>query len=113
MSQSGPSKKDFADLINQVLGRNVMNEQVMDRLLQNARKNYQQQGMNGIFEMVRQMTQAPIDNKEMKAMMDTILGSSSPGDALDRLGGQNWLSEGKARQLKRHLETPTKRKKGG
>lgn len=112
MSQSGPSKKDFADLINQVLGRNVMNEQVMDCLLQEARASYQKQGMDGIFELVRRITQAPVDNKEMKAMMDTILSSSSPGQALDRLSGQNWLSEGKARQLKRHLETPAKRKKG-
>ncbi|MDR6225251.1 hypothetical protein [Desmospora profundinema] len=110
MAESGPSKKEFADLINQVLGRNVMNEQVMDRLLQNARESYQRQGIDGIFDLVRQVTQAPFSNKEMKTMMDTILDSSSPGQALDRLGGQEWIPEGKARELKRHLE-PDKKKK--
>lgn len=104
MSQSGPSKKEFADLINHVLGRNVMNEKVMDRLLQEAKENYQRRGMDGIFDLVRQMTQAPFSNQEMKTMMDTILHSSSPGQALERLGGQDWIPEDKARRLQRHLE---------
>ncbi|SEM72219.1 hypothetical protein [Lihuaxuella thermophila] len=61
-----PSKKDFADLINQITGEPTMTEQKLDRILHGAKKSYQTNGMDGFFEYMRKIVQAPVSNEWMK-----------------------------------------------
>ncbi|QKG85122.1 hypothetical protein GXN76_12025 [Kroppenstedtia pulmonis] len=109
MPESHPSKKDFADLLNQLTGRHVHNEKSMDRLLHQAKKSYHHRGPEGLFDYVRQLTQVPLSNNDMKQMMDSIKGAGSPDQAFERLVDQKWLSDKQASALEHALELETKK----
>lgn len=89
-----PSKKDFADLINQFTGDSTMTEEKIDQFLKGAKKSYTHKGMNGFFDYIRKVTQAPISNE----MMETILNQMRTP-----MGTQQLLND-----YKIPLEIPTK-----
>lgn len=103
MTDSIPSKKDFADLINQVIGENVMNERKMDQLLQQAKENYRSHGVEGLFDYMRKVTGAPLSSDQMKQLMDSMISSRGPEEALDRLVNQQWLNEQQSKLLKQGI----------
>jgi hypothetical protein len=101
MKDRTPSKKNFADIINQLVGENVMTERKLDLLLEQAKKSYEQQGVNGLFDYMREVTQAPVDNQQMKQLMDTMIQSGGPNRAFDRLSQQQWLSPEMIKELEK------------
>ncbi|GGE19046.1 hypothetical protein GCM10011571_21200 [Marinithermofilum abyssi] len=103
MKDHTPSKKDFANMINQLVGEKVMTERKLDLLLEQAKKSYEQQGVNGLFDYMREVTQAPVDNQQMKLLMDTMIQSGEPSRAFDRLSQQQWLSPKMIKELEKGL----------
>ncbi|SDW67862.1 hypothetical protein SAMN05444487_105112 [Marininema mesophilum] len=85
MSDSELTKKHFADWINQTVGSNVANEKIMEQLLLDAKESYSRQGLDGFFEYIRQLTQAPLSNTQLKQMMDTVVGAGSATEAFRQL----------------------------
>ncbi|MBA4492935.1 hypothetical protein ACFO25_08400 [Paenactinomyces guangxiensis] len=67
-----PSKKDFADLINQVTGESSMTEAKLDQILKGAQKSYRNHGMNGFYEYMRKLLQVPVSNEWMKKLMEQM-----------------------------------------
>ncbi|TCS94941.1 hypothetical protein [Hazenella coriacea] len=67
-----PSKKDFADLINRFTGENTMTEEKIDQFLTGAKKSYKNKGMNGFFDYIRKVTQAPISNEMMESILNQM-----------------------------------------
>ncbi|MFC4076898.1 hypothetical protein [Salinithrix halophila] len=103
MSDSKLTKGQFADWINQTVGRNVVNEKLMDQLLQDAKESYNRQGLDGFFEYIRQLTQAPVSNEELKKLMDTVIDAGDPSRAVSRLADQGRIPKKRARQLEESM----------
>ncbi|SFS66964.1 hypothetical protein [Marininema halotolerans] len=93
MSGSELTKKHFADWINQTVGSNVANEKIMDQLLHDAKASYARQGLDGFFEYLRQLTQAPLSNTQLKQMMDTVMGAGNAPEAFRQLSGHTDMPE--------------------
>jgi hypothetical protein len=64
--QDKPSKKDFAQLINQITGEETMTERKLDQILQGANKSLQDRGTEGFFDYLRQVVQVPVPDEWMK-----------------------------------------------
>ncbi|SMO62291.1 hypothetical protein [Melghirimyces algeriensis] len=109
MASSGPTKKDFADLINQMMGQNVVNSQLLDQVLKEAKKGYHQQGLEGFFEYIRNLTNIPLSNTELKQLMDIVIGAGTPDQALNHLVNQKWISKDKAETIERKIGSQGKR----
>lgn len=69
MALTRPSKKEFAQLINEVTGTQQMTEQKLDRILVQAKQAYQQAGTAGFFSYMREVIQAPISNDTMQQLI--------------------------------------------
>lgn len=104
-----PSKKDFAQLINSVLGENVMTEQKLDRILREAKKANKERGAEGVFDYLRKITNAPVTNDEIKNIADMVKNSGGPQQALDQLKRQKIINDQQARKIDQTLNT---RKRG-
>lgn len=104
-----PSKKDFANLINSVMGQNVMNEQKLDRILQDAKKANATRGPEGLFDYLRELTNAPVNNDQIRDIADMVKKSGSPDKALKTLKSQKLINDHQAKQIDRTLHK-TKRK---
>ncbi|OYD08895.1 hypothetical protein [Paludifilum halophilum] len=109
MADSIPSKKDFADCINQLVGQNVMNEKKMDRLLLEAKQSYRNRGLDGFFEYVRNMTQTSLSDGQMRQLMESIKDSTGPEQALSRMVNQVKLSEKQAQAIENAVEERTRK----
>jgi hypothetical protein len=67
-----PYKQQFADLINQVTGKQQMTEQKLDRILREAKRAHARQGMPGFFAYMRKLIQAPVSNEYMMNMLQQL-----------------------------------------
>lgn len=77
MDNQKPTKQDFVNLINQIAGDQIVDVQKLDKILQGAQQSYQETGMNGLFDYMRKVVQAPVSNDQMRNMlvqMSTIEG---------------------------------------
>ncbi|MFD1396608.1 hypothetical protein ACFQ49_12685 [Kroppenstedtia eburnea] len=113
MTGTGPSKKDFAGLINSLVGYHVVNDKILDGILEDAKKSYHRQGLDGFFEYIRRLTGVPLGNKEMKELMDTVIGAGRPEQALTGLVDREWISEEQARRIGEGLGTVPEKKARG
>lgn len=108
-----PSKKDFANLINSVLGQDVMTEQKLDRILQEAKKAHDTKGSDGLFDYLRRLTNAPVDNDQIRGIADVVKHSGGPERALESLKKQKLINERQAKQINSTLHKKrTKRRRG-
>lgn len=105
-----PSKKDFANLINSVLGQDVMTEQKLDHILQEAKKTNATKGPEGLFDYLRELTNAPVNNDQIRGIADMVKKSGGPEQALKALKDQNLVNEQQAKQID-HTIRPRKRKR--
>ncbi|PTX58278.1 hypothetical protein C8P63_11725 [Melghirimyces profundicolus] len=111
MTATGPSKKDFADLVNQMVGQNVVNDKMMDDILKNAKNSYNRNGLDGFFEYIRRLTGAPLSNQELKQLMDLVVGAGRTDKALSSLVNQNWLPREQAERIDRRLDRAMEQRK--
>lgn len=94
-----PSKKDFANLINSVMGQDVMTEQKLDRILREAKRANDTKGSEGLFDYLRDLTNAPVNNDQIRNIADMVKHSGGPDQALDTLKKQKLLNERQASQI--------------
>lgn len=77
------------------------------------KKSYHRQGLDGFFEYIRRLTGVPLGNKEMKELMDTVIGAGRPEQALTGLVDREWISEEQARRIGEGLGTVPEKKARG
>jgi len=106
-----PSKKDFVDLINTVMGKEVMNEDQLSRFLDEAKKVKDTQGTEGLLEYVQKVTNAPTSKDQLKNLANTIQSTESVGSALDFLKNEKLLSDTQAQHLSKAIQKTAKKKK--
>lgn len=98
-----PTKKDFANLINSVLGQDVMTEQKLDRILREAKHANDTQGPDGLFNYLRELTKAPVSNDQIRSIADMVKNSGGSDQALQSLKNQKLINDQQARQINQIL----------
>lgn len=71
--------KQLADMINGILGRNVLTEHQLQQIMIGAQKANQQGGMNAVLDYLLKVTQADIDKRELKRFADQIQANPQLG----------------------------------
>ena len=104
-----PSKKDFANLINSVLGQNVMTEQKLEQILQEAKKANATKGPEGLFDYLRELTNAPVNNEQVRSIADMVRKSGGPDQALKTLKEKKLVNEQQAKQIDRTIRPRRKK----
>ncbi len=67
-----PAKKEFVDLINQIVGETVMNEEKLQQVLVDAKKAFRMDGCNGFFQYIRELIDAPVSDQWMSELMKQV-----------------------------------------
>ena len=111
MANKKPTKKDFVDLINTVMGQNVMTEDQLTQFLNNAKKAKDTRGTEGLLEYVQKVTKAPDSKDQLSRLSDEIQKSGNPAKAIDFLQKEKLLSESQMRKLNQALDQSPKKKK--
>lgn len=104
-----PSKKDFANLINSVLGQNVMTEKKLERILQEAKHANDTKGAEGLFNYLRELTNAPVSNDQVRSIADMVKKSGSAEQALETLKSNKVINERQAQQIGKTVNKRGKR----
>lgn len=110
MPEQKPTKKDFVDLLNSVMGKEVMTENQLTRFLNEAKHVNDTQGTQGVLEYIQQVTNAPASKDQLSKLAKKIKQTGDPGVAIDFLKDEKLLSDHQARQLNRAID-PSARKK--
>ena len=71
--------KQLADMINGIIGRNVLTEHQLQQIMNGAQKANQQGGMNAVLDYLLKVTQANVDKKELKRFADQIQANPQLG----------------------------------
>lgn len=111
MSQRKPTQKDFVDLINSVMGKNVMTEDQLMKFLHDAKHVKDNRGTEGLLEYVQRVTNAPASQSQLKKLADKIKETGNVGSALDYLKSEKLLSDQQARKLNQAIEQTKNKKK--
>jgi hypothetical protein len=67
-----PAKKEFVDLINQIVGKTVMNEEKLQQVLVDAKKAFRTDGCTGFFQYIRELVDAPVSDQWMSELMKQV-----------------------------------------
>ncbi len=111
MADQKPTKKDFVDLINTVMGQQVMNEDQLTQFLNNAKKAKETHGTEGLLEYIQRVTNAPASKDQLRRLAEQIKETGNPASALDFLKNEKLLSEQQSRKLNQALDKTSKRKR--
>lgn len=63
-----PSKKEFVDLLNLLLGNGSMNEEKLELIMTQAKQVYDQQGPSGLFLYMQKLFRLPVDERVMATL---------------------------------------------
>ncbi|MFC7441443.1 hypothetical protein [Laceyella putida] len=86
MSGNSLSMKDLTELINNVMGQQVLSEQQLTQIMRGAKKAHEQGGMAAVLEYLMKVTQADVDMEELKQFADSI--RVNPNMGMDFLTGK-------------------------
>ena len=111
MADQKPTKKDFVDLINTVMGHEVMNEDQLSRFLEEAKRAKDSKGTEGLLDYVQRVTNAPTSKDQLRRMADQIQKTGNVGSALDFLKDEKLLSDTQAKQLNKAIHKTSKKKR--
>lgn len=78
--------KQLADMINGIIGRNVLTEQQLHQIMLGAQKANQEGGMSAVLDYLLKVTQADIDKRDLKRFADQI--QANPQMGMDILSGR-------------------------
>lgn len=106
-----PTKKDFANLINSVMGQDVMTEQKLDRILQEAKQANKTRGPEGLFDYLREITNAPVSNDQIRDIANVVKKSGSADRALKSLKQQKLINDKQASQIDRTINKKKRKPK--
>lgn len=111
MAEQKPTKKDFVDLINTVMGNEVMTEDQLTHFLNEAKKVNDTRGTEGLLQYIQKVTHAPASQDQLKRLADTIQETGNPISALDFLKNEKLLSDQQARKLNKAIDQTKKKKR--
>ncbi|EGK11825.1 30S ribosomal protein S7 [Desmospora sp. 8437] len=86
MPGKGPSTKEMAQLINNVMGHNVLTEQQLKQILQGAKRVHERGGMPAVLDYLMKVTQVDVDRGELEQFADNI--QKNPQMGMDILQGK-------------------------
>ncbi|RAL25634.1 hypothetical protein [Thermoflavimicrobium daqui] len=96
MPKQGPSMKELAQMINNIMGQQVLTEHQLSQIMQGAKKAHDTGGMNAVLEYLMRVTQADVDRNELRQFADSI--SKNPQKGLDILHGRKNMGGDKRRK---------------
>lgn len=108
-----PTKKDFANLINTVLGQDVMTEKKLERILQEAKKANAARGTEGLFDYLRELTNAPVTNEQIGDIAEMVKKSGNPEQALKKLKNQKLINEQQASKIDQTINKRRRKPRSG
>lgn len=73
MKQHPQALKDFADWMNQLAGKKIMDEKKLERIMYQAMKQYHKHGTSGFIDYLSQIVGLPISQEAMKDLMRQML----------------------------------------
>lgn len=97
MPGKGPSAKDMTQMINSVMGSNVLTEQQLNQILAGAKRAHERGGMSAVLDYLMKVTQADVDKGELNKFANSI--QRNPKLGMDMLQGKkNVQSRGRRRR---------------
>jgi len=106
-----PDKKDIVNLVNSAVGKEVITEETLNRIMQEAKSNFDKRGTEGLFEYFQKVTNAQVDKEQLKGLTDVIKKRGNFNDALDYLKKQNILTNDNIKRINNALDKTKKKKK--
>jgi len=111
LANSKPTKKDFVDLINTVMGTPVMDEDQLTKFLNDAKHVKDTKGTDGLLDYVQKVTNAPASKDQLKKLAQQIQQTGSAESALDFLKNEKLLTDQQARKLNKAIDQTAKKKR--
>lgn len=111
MANQRPTPKDFVDLINTVMGQQIMTEDQLTRFLNEAKNVHDNRGTQGLLEYIQQVTNAPASQDQLENLANHIQQTGNPGSTIDFLMKEKLISESQVKKLKQAMDTPSKKKR--
>jgi hypothetical protein len=96
MSNQGMSMKELSQMINSIMGHNVLSEQQLQRIMQGAKKAHDRGGMVAVIDYLMRVTQADIDPQEVLNFAEQV--KSNPNMGMDILTGKKNIHPKKRRK---------------
>ncbi|MFC4077037.1 hypothetical protein [Salinithrix halophila] len=93
MAGKGPSTKEMTQLINNILGHNVLTEKQLNQILEGAKRANERGGMSAVLQYLMKVTQADVDAKELENFADSV--KKNPQMGMDMLQGKKNVPKGK------------------
>lgn len=90
---TGPSFKDLTNMINSVMGQDVLTEKQMEQIMNGAKKANDRDGIDGVLNYLMKVTQADVDKGELKEFADQV--QEDPSLGLDILQGKSKIKRKK------------------
>jgi hypothetical protein len=84
--QNGPSFKELTNMINSIMGQNVLTEKQLEKIMEGAKKASERGGMSAVLDYLMKVTQADVDRNELTEFADQIRENPSLG--MDILKGK-------------------------
>ncbi|MCS1350101.1 hypothetical protein [Mechercharimyces sp. CAU 1602] len=82
----GPSMKDLADMINGVMGHQVLTEQQMAQIMGGAKEALDRGGMAAVIDYLMRVTQADVNKNDLMKFAESV--ASNPQIGKDILSGR-------------------------
>lgn len=86
---NGLSIKELAQMINAIMGRRVLTEDQLSKIMDGAKVAYDKGGMNAVLEYLMKVTQADVDMGVIKKFAENV--QSNPAMGMDILQGKQRL----------------------
>jgi hypothetical protein len=83
------SMKELAQMINTIMGRKVLTEEQLSKIMDGAKEAFDKGGMNAVLEYLMKVTQADVDMGQLQRFADQV--QSNPALGLDILQGKQRL----------------------
>lgn len=90
---TGPSFKDLTNMINSVMGQNVLSEKQLEQIMSGAKKANERGGISEVLDYLMKVTQADVDKKELVEFADQV--QEDPSLGLDILQGKSRIKRKK------------------
>jgi hypothetical protein len=86
MPENKPSIKELTQMINGVMGDEVLTEQQLEQILQGAKRANDRGGMGAVLDYLMKVTQTDVNKKELREFADNV--KSNPKMGMDILRGK-------------------------
>ncbi|WP_140413536.1 hypothetical protein [Marininema halotolerans] len=89
----GPNHKEMTQLINTMMGQNVLTEKQLGQILEGARRANERGGMSSVLDYLMKVTQADVDKDELTEFADSV--RTNPQVGMDLLNGKRGIPKNK------------------